>query len=222
MRVISAYWKHLTSRVYASAEAAAAAADPALADRQRRLNPPQPWFGFDADPDSGASRKGGSPSDGAGGGTLLIIDHTHPDLTLDTYFDDSETVSAYFPTWYKVHETVQTHFYRNKGRFKKAKRLVKQYRQRAQRGWSDSDVWSLDIFLAETIRDTVRQLRDTTMSTPLHMTQDEWHTTLTTIADGFDAHLTIVNTAPDDDRYLRDLRAKGFNALRDNFSGLWD
>lgn len=44
---------------------------------------------------------------------------------------------------------------------KKLRNRIRAYRQRAKRGWADCDVWSLDIYLARVIGESLQHLAHT-------------------------------------------------------------
>ena len=64
-------------------------------------------------------------------------------------------------------------------------RSLKWAYQRATKGFCDSDVWSLDSFLANLIGDSVKHLADTTHGYPPECTEESWEEILLKIAECF-------------------------------------
>lgn len=65
--------------------------------------------------------------------------------------------------------------------------------QRAQRGWSDEDVWGLNFYLTEVIAGSVREMRRISHGYPNGITAEEWDQILNEIAEGMDAALVMLN-----------------------------
>lgn len=59
------------------------------------------------------------------------------------------------------------------------------YLQRARRGFSDEDTWSLDEYLSRVIADSVQRFAEVTNGRPGDISPEEWQETLAKIARGF-------------------------------------
>lgn len=105
-----------------------------------------------------------------------------------------------WPYWWQHWFSWRTYFY-----------YVKYKIQRAQRGWADCDVWSLDNYLSQWLPDALRHLKETKHGIPMAMFTDEeasrqdpegwtgpddtameragkvWGTTLDKMIEGFEA-----------------------------------
>jgi hypothetical protein len=96
--------------------------------------------------------------------------------------------------------------------------------QRWRRGYSDRDVWGLDSHLARVISGGVRQLITELHGHPGEMTFEEWQAILAKIAAGFEAHMTLHEEYPDEDRgaELERQWEEGSRLFLEWFAGLWD
>lgn len=71
---------------------------------------------------------------------------------------------------------------------------LKMRRQRAQRGWSEQDVWSLDYHLTNVIIGSITELREISHGHPLGITVEEWDKILGEIVEGMEAAKIIEET----------------------------
>lgn len=85
--------------------------------------------------------------------------------------------------------------------------------QRYQRGFSDIDMWNLDVLLADVIVYGCQYHIDLGKSSPWHMDNKQWHDTLVTIRNGFARR--DVSGAPNPPK-------KAWKLLRKHFGYLWD
>jgi hypothetical protein len=111
---------------------------------------------------------------------------------------------------------------------------LRYYHQRATRGWSDADVWSLDSYLARVIAGSCRRLRDTTIGYPTEIydrsgkavdgTPELWRSTMARIIDGME--LVAVEDEEDipEDHWESHKKRKrdALLLLAYNFGSLWD
>ena len=58
------------------------------------------------------------------------------------------------------------------------KRSIKLFWQRLTRGWSDSDLWSLDITIAEFVLPRLKRLKEIQCGYPSNLTEKKWDTIL--------------------------------------------
>lgn len=85
--------------------------------------------------------------------------------------------------------------------------------QRYQRGFSDIDMWNLDVFIADTIAAGCQWYIDNAKLCPFDMELDEWKAILAEIRDGF------ATRDPNDEPKVP---KKAWKLLRNNFHHLWD
>jgi hypothetical protein len=105
---------------------------------------------------------------------------------------------------------------------------IKVMRQRARRGWADSDVWSLDSYLTDVITGMISNLRDNAHGYPGNLGgMPEWVDILNEIVDGFEAKRELNESALSwsDPAAAQRLEAKferGMELLTKYWSSLWD
>lgn len=104
-------------------------------------------------------------------------------------------------------------------------RVFRHWRQRAQRGFSVYDTWSLDRHLAGVIAHSVAHLRDHTHGYPGEegMTKEKWHAILTEIETPLRvwAELAHDMDPSEEDRWV-DRCEKSLELFKEYFFGLWD
>jgi hypothetical protein len=100
--------------------------------------------------------------------------------------------------------------------------------QRATRGYSDRDVWGLHSYLGPLIAGAVTQLRDQGRSHPLGMSEEEWKTLLTRIAEPLarEWDRVIETETPEVHRERRDREYRetvtALHLMADHWGDLWD
>jgi len=114
-----------------------------------------------------------------------------------------------------------------KKKYTTIKRSARKFIQRGNRGWSDEDAWSFDHYLAKVIIGGLTQLRDNNHGYPSDMTPESWEEALTTMIDGFEAAVDIIemNFVFADPKSYNDLETRfdiGSNLFTANFFSLWD
>lgn len=71
---------------------------------------------------------------------------------------------------------------------------VKEFIQRGKRGYSDKDLWSFDVYLANIIRDGLRDLAENNHGYPgKYKSIEQWNKKLNKTADAFDLWLKYFN-----------------------------
>ena len=94
--------------------------------------------------------------------------------------------------------------------------------QRGVRGYSDQDVWSIDMFLASIMPKMLRQLRGRIVhSTPLGLGMKQWHKKLTKMADTFEIAKKIQKNYKKHKK-LRWQFEQGMQDFAFHFFDLWD
>jgi len=105
----------------------------------------------------------------------------------------------------------------------KAQLRVACYRQqRADRGFSDMDVWGLHQWLATVIAGSVDELRRIQYGYPGSITPEEWDVVLEKIARGFRGSVEIEGQLQDDSPHAREQLDEAFDLLKQWFFDLWD
>ena len=103
---------------------------------------------------------------------------------------------------------------------KRAYRFVVSPLQRVKHGYSDSDTWNLDIYLAHLIANSVKHLRDTSKSYPAFISEDDWHDIQTKIILGFNLYICY-----HDDltltKHEREQMDEGMALFIEHFRHLW-
>jgi hypothetical protein len=120
--------------------------------------------------------------------------------------------------------------------------------QRVFRGWDDRVVWSIDNYLAKSIPQWIRALKENQIGYPMSMHKEEdfidagyslettedsdkeaikkWDNILNQIAEGFEAYTKIDDESlyPGKEGYeeLLEKYEIGFKLLKEHFSDLWD
>lgn len=97
---------------------------------------------------------------------------------------------------------------------------IKTFWQRGRRGWSASDVWSIDGYLSSIVPQMVEHLKKSGHGWPGDpMTVDEWNAILDKIARGFRAYAEAVNMdyIEDGDHYDRERHVPIEAALMDEW-----
>jgi len=93
--------------------------------------------------------------------------------------------------------------------------------QRARRGWSEEDVWSLDSYLNDVLIGAVSRLRDTTNSYPATgITFQDWQRILDEIVQGITAAKNLETFESfKDEKYDEAMAA--FNLAMDHLKNYW-
>jgi len=105
-------------------------------------------------------------------------------------------------------------------RGKKEPRAARWARQRAERGFSDADCWSLDHYLATIIAGALRQLRKASAGYPADLTKERWDAILAKMTRGFEAvdqHLFDPGLTEEEQRQFR----RSMQLFRRWFFDLW-
>jgi len=92
--------------------------------------------------------------------------------------------------------------------------------QRAQRGYSDNDVWGMNSYFAEIIPPMVRQMKEKGFGYPGHgraNTPEKWGAILEEIAQGFEAFDGEIGKLGDEEKFN-----KGMKLFVRWFNNLWD
>ena len=102
-------------------------------------------------------------------------------------------------------------------------RWFKAFLQRGLRGYADTDVWSLDVYLATWLPSAIRQLKNGT-GCPGKLTQDEWNTLLDFMAETFEVanELSISGMDRATLRKKTQRFKKGMDVFKTHFLNLWD
>ena len=97
--------------------------------------------------------------------------------------------------------------------------------QRARRGWSDRDLWSLDAYLCGVIAGSLTDLRDSGHGGPGDLTPTEWRALLARIAEPLAAYSkwrSRVDARPEDEAAVRAPAQEAIRLLADRVGDLWD
>lgn len=70
--------------------------------------------------------------------------------------------------------------YKNDERYKKFKK------QRAERGFDDTETWGLDVTIAKFILPRLKRFKEISNGIPIGLTQEEWNKILDEIIEGFE------------------------------------
>ena len=143
-------------------------------------------------------------------------------------------------------------FYRIMDFIKNIPREIKWFFQRGIRGYSDKDVWSIDIWFKSIIIPMLEQLKETKQGHPIDMTEEEWNLTLNNMINYFkectdfycsekneyeDEYMSRIMSANEYDKLLADkwlkreeeidkykneMKDKAFELFSKHFYSLWD
>lgn len=143
-------------------------------------------------------------------------------------------------------------FYRIIDFIKYFPRRIKWFFQRGMRGYSDEDVWSIDIWFKSIIIPMLEQLKETKQGYPIDMTEEEWNLTLNNMINYFkectDFYCSEKNEYEDEymsrimstneydksltnkwlkreeeiDKYKNEMKDKAFELFSKHFYSLWD
>lgn len=100
---------------------------------------------------------------------------------------------------------------------------LKSRRQRAKRGWADSDVWNMDAYLSLVIADMLKHLAETTTGVPHEFDPEsnDWETWLKDTAELFRSYTIDCKTLDEEQQALLNVKA-GLIRLWDKWGSLWD
>jgi len=110
-------------------------------------------------------------------------------------------------------------------------REIKWFFQRGIRGYSDSDLWSLDDYLSKWLPKALKQFNERRLGHPYALNDKKWDKILKDIIKGFEAHHRYTNFEYGDvsvnklDKLMekdRDTFNKGLDLFREHYSNLWD
>lgn len=143
-------------------------------------------------------------------------------------------------------------FYRIMDFIKNIPREIKWFFQRGTRGYSDKDVWSIDIWFKSIIIPMLEQLKETKQGHPIDMTEEEWNLTLNNMINYFkectDFYCSEKNEYEDEymsrimsaneydkllankwlkreeeiDKYKNEMKDRAFELFSKHFYSLWD
>lgn len=104
---------------------------------------------------------------------------------------------------------------------KNDKRLEKYKKQRKDRGWDDTELWSLDTTIAKFIVPRLKRFKETVNGHPNEFTFEEWKVELQKMIDAFEY------VANDDEYYSYDKKKikmcdVGMKSFHKYFSHLWN
>ena len=86
-------------------------------------------------------------------------------------------------------------------------------------GYADSDVWSLDTYLATWLPGALRQIKNNSLGYPGGMGRKEWRETVEKMAVGFEAARRFAESWDEDDLKTAN---EGLDLFRRWFFNLWD
>lgn len=69
---------------------------------------------------------------------------------------------------------------------------IKQFVQRGRRGWADSDVWSVDHYVASILIQMLKKLKETKQGSPIELTEEEWSDKLNQMIEAFEAANRVI------------------------------
>jgi hypothetical protein len=144
-------------------------------------------------------------------------------FTMEMHEEEHEIEKKYRPWW--LIASLHVHWWLGRHGPTTTYYDIKAFWQRGKRGWSNSDAWSFDTYLAKVIRDGVQHLNDTKHGWPGEpMTYEEWGQILTEISEGMQAHIEIADVFTEQQRLpaLEAKRALAFTHLAAYFPHLWD
>ena len=110
----------------------------------------------------------------------------------------------------------------------KLKMKLKNFLLRGKNGWCPQDTWSLDVYLANVISESIKYLKKHTISYPDGMTFKEWKRVLKTISEGINAPYRLdesVNNMANFNKQSKIAYEKQKEALKlfvKYFDSLWD
>lgn len=98
---------------------------------------------------------------------------------------------------------------------------VRRFIERGRRGWSVSDTWGFDTYIAGVLADGIERLRDDLHGHPGNLTPEEWESILTEMAAGFRRWANHYDDIPSEDEAYRAVR-KSIRLMHRWFGHLWD
>jgi hypothetical protein len=98
-------------------------------------------------------------------------------------------------------------------------RAVKHWWQRRQRGWDDSDTWSLDHSVAKLILPRLKRFREVTIGYPGQMSEQEWDAILLKMIAAFEFAASEERWSASHTEYQK--HQEGINLFAEYFWHLW-
>lgn len=98
----------------------------------------------------------------------------------------------------------------------RAKRFEK---QREDRGWDDSETWSLDIAFAKWIVPRLERFREITIGHPMGTTEEKWDKVIGDMVDGFKIMIED-DCIPESKKRLKKV-TKAIHLFHEHFFSLW-
>ena len=101
---------------------------------------------------------------------------------------------------------------------------LKWFFQRGKRGWSDSDLWSLDGYLSSWLPAALKQLKEYKHSYPCNLTEKKWDKILDQMIEAFkiDDKIGLMEYKEKEYKKLDKIRRKGLELFIEHYSDLWD
>lgn len=103
--------------------------------------------------------------------------------------------------------------------YTKWRRKLRFFIQRRNRGWDDSETWSLDYSLAKVILPRLKRFRDLSIGFPSDLSEDEWQEMLNKMIAAFEF-------AASEDRWMAspeeyDKHHEGIKLFAEHYWALW-
>jgi len=93
-------------------------------------------------------------------------------------------------------------------------------KQREDRGWDDSETWSLDITFARWIWPRLERFKEITICRPADVTEEKWDAILGEMIEGFKI-MDEDDMVPDHDKKKMKKVNRAINLFHANFFALW-
>ena len=96
---------------------------------------------------------------------------------------------------------------------------IVRFLQRGKKGYAKSDVWDMDMYLASLISHMLKELRESTTSSPTNIDYNEWKKILFNIEKAFREYIEYKDKDKEID--IEKIK-KNMRKLIDHFEDLWD
>jgi hypothetical protein len=109
--------------------------------------------------------------------------------------------------------------YIENGQLDLAKRELKFYKQTEEKGFDDSDLWSLDVTIARFVYPRLKRFKEHCCSRPGNLTDKEWDDYLSQMVEAFEilSSEQVCTTTKEQDRKIR----RGLKLFYKYFRALW-
>lgn len=144
-------------------------------------------------------------------------------------FDEFIAHEKTYPSIYRRAQSFYYKCYRGVRNVRHAPYEVKYFVQRGRRGWSDQDLWNVDVFLVDMLVGALEQYKKESFGHPADTTEEDWETTIDEIIWGLrqyqlfwdNWHELKIDDYIQAEKEAMNALARSFRLLGENLPGIW-